>query len=65
MKAKKKKAKVSNSKYFMIIPTTLKVRKNFKVYAKTQGVSMQLAANTLFAVAAKQNFPIKTQMKMK
>jgi len=51
-------------KCFMIIPTTLKTRKNFKVYAKGQGCSMQLAANTLFTTAAKKNFRIRTRMRM-
>lgn len=64
VKRKKKKSK-GNGKYFMIIPITLKVRNNFKKYAKAQGVSMQLAANTLFITATKQNFPIETRMKIR
>lgn len=60
----KNKDKNGKDKCFMIITSTHKVRRDFKDYAKAQGVSMQLAANTLFAAAAQKNFPITIQMKI-
>ena len=49
----------------LLIRSDEKIRERFKEYCHTQNVSMTQGINALMECSAKQNFPIKTRMRMK
>ena len=52
-------------KKYLIIETKEKTKDRFKRYCRNQGVSMKVGLNSLMRAAAKENFPIRTKMRIK